>query len=94
MDAAVTKNAQTGKTETLEIWDSWPVQDPITGYVSNYKGYQLVIAMMGMPKKNDNHIYLLYNKYNDNEFSHWRNAGSIFDIMKLLIYRNGQDLPL
>ena len=78
MDAAVTKDAQTGKTETLEIWDSWPVQDPITGYVSNYKGYQLVIAMMGMPKKNDNHIYLLYNKYNDNEFSHWRNAGSIF----------------
>ena len=78
MDAAVTKDAQTGKTETLEIWDSWPVQDPITGYVSNYKGYQLVIAMMGMPKKNDNHIYLLYNKYNDNNFSHWRNAGSIF----------------
>lgn len=78
MDAAVTKDAQTGKTETLEIWDSWPVQDPITGYVSNYKGYQLVVAMMGMPKKNDNHIYLLYNKYNDNNFSHWRNAGSIF----------------
>ncbi|MEY8530864.1 glycoside hydrolase family 68 protein [Lactobacillus taiwanensis] len=78
MDAGVTKDAQTGKTETLEIWDSWPVQDPITGYVSNYKGYQLVVAMMGMPKKNDNHIYLLYNKYNDNEFSHWKNAGSIF----------------
>ena len=41
MDAAETKDAQTGKTETLEIWDSWPVQDPITGYVSNYMATNL-----------------------------------------------------
>lgn len=78
MPATFTRDAQTGKMEHLDVWDSWPVQDPVTGYVSNYKGYQLVIAMMGIPGENDNHIYLLYNKYGDNDFSHWRNAGSIF----------------
>ncbi|MFR0771920.1 MAG: glycoside hydrolase family 68 protein [Limosilactobacillus pontis] len=78
MPAAHTRDAQTGQIADLDIWDSWPVQDAVTGYVSNYKGYQLVIAMMGIPNENDNHIYLLYNKYGDNDFSHWRNAGSIF----------------
>ncbi len=78
MPAAVTRDAQTGQIAKLDIWDSWPVQDAVTGYVSNYHGYQLVIAMMGIPNENDNHIYLLYNKYGDNDFSHWRNAGSIF----------------
>lgn len=44
----------------------------------NYKGYQLAIAMMGIPNKNDSHIYLLYNKYHDNNPSHWKTAGPIF----------------
>lgn len=80
MPAAYAVDAQTGKLAHLDVWDSWPVQDAVTGYVTNYKGYQLVIAMMGIPnsKYGDNHIYLLYNKYGDNDFSHWRNAGSIF----------------
>lgn len=78
MDAAYTRDAETGEYADLDIWDSWPVQDPVTGYVSNWNGYQLVIAMMGRPHHEDNHIYLLYNKYGDNDFSHWRNAGSIF----------------
>ncbi|KRM26223.1 hypothetical protein FD32_GL000494 [Limosilactobacillus panis DSM 6035] len=80
MPAAYAVDAQTGQMAHLDVWDSWPVQDAVTGYVSNYKGYQLVIAMMGIPKAKygDNHIYLLYNKYGDNDFSHWRNAGSIF----------------
>ena len=37
-----------------------------------------MIAMMGSPKQNDGHIYLLYNKYNDNNFNHWKCAGPIF----------------
>lgn len=80
MPATYTVDAQTGQMAHLDVWDSWPVQDAVTGYVSNYKGYQLVIAMMGIPKAKygDNHIYLLYNKYGDNDFAHWRNAGSIF----------------
>lgn len=78
MPAAYTRDAETGEYADLDIWDSWPVQDPVTGYVSNWNGYQLVIAMMGRPHHEDNHIYLLYNKYGDNDFSHWRNAGSIF----------------
>lgn len=80
MPAAYTRDAETGEYADLDIWDSWPVQDPVTGYVSNWNGYQLVIAMMGRPHHEDNHIYLLYNKYGDNDFSHWRNAGSIFGI--------------
>lgn len=34
--------------------------------------------MMGVPNTNDNHIYLLYNKYGDNNFNNWKNAGPIF----------------
>ena len=78
MPATVTRDAQTGKVAELEIWDSWPVQDAKTGRVVNYKGYQLMIAMMGIPNQNDAHIYLLYNKYNDNNFNHWKCAGPIF----------------
>ncbi|WGN90082.1 glycoside hydrolase family 68 protein [Ligilactobacillus faecis] len=78
MPAAYTRDAETGEYADLDIWDSWPVQDAQTGYVSNWNGYQLVIAMMGRPGYEDNHLYLLYNKYGDNDFSHWKNAGSIF----------------
>ena len=78
MPAATTKDAQTNIIEPLDVWDSWPVQDVRTGQVANWNGYQLVIAMMGVPGQNDNHIYLLYNKYGDNELSHWKNAGPIF----------------
>ena len=89
MPASYTVDAQTGKMAHLDVWDSWPVQDPVTGYVSNYKGYQLVIAMMGIPNSpnGDNHIYLLYNKYGDNDFSHWRNAGSIFGTNENNVYQ-------
>lgn len=78
MPAATTKDAQTNTIEPLDVWDSWPVQDVRTGQVANWNGYQLVIAMMGIPNQNDNHIYLLYNKYGDNELSHWKNVGPIF----------------
>ena len=89
MPATYTVDAQTGKMAHLDVWDSWPVQDPVTGYVSNYKGYQLVIAMMGIPNSptGDNHIYLLYNKYGDNDFSHWRNAGSIFGTKETNVFQ-------
>lgn len=78
MNAATTKDAQTGEVADLDVWDSWPVQDIDTGYVSNWNGYQLVVAMMGVPNTNDNHLYLLYNNYGDNELQNWKNAGSIF----------------
>ena len=89
MPATYTVDAQTGKMAHLDVWDSWPVQDPVTGYVSNYKGYQLVIAMMGIPNSptGDNHIYLLYHKYGDNDFSHWRNAGSIFGTKETNVFQ-------
>lgn len=78
MPAAYTRDAQTGEYAELDVWDSWPVQDTKTGEVVNWNGYQLVVAMMGIPAENDSHLYLLYNKYGDNDFSHWKNAGSIF----------------
>lgn len=78
MPAAYTKDAQTGEYADLDIWDSWPVQDAKTGQVSVWNGYQLVIAMMGIPSENDSHLYLLYNKYGDNNFANWKNAGPIF----------------
>ncbi|MBP2623562.1 hypothetical protein C4K46_06355 [Streptococcus oricebi] len=78
MDAATTRNAQSGKVEELEVWDSWPVQDVRTKLVANWNGYQLAVAMMGVPGTNDNHLYLVYNKYGDNNLQNWKNAGSIF----------------
>lgn len=78
LPAAYTRDAQTNTVEHLDVWDSWPVQNPTTGKVSNWNGYHLVMAMMGVPNQNDNHVYLLYNKYGDNELSHWKNAGPIF----------------
>ena len=78
MPAFNTVDAQTMEKEEIDVWDSWPVQDAESGLVSNWNGYQLVIAMAGAPKKNSNHIYLLYSKYGDNDFTHWKNAGPIF----------------
>lgn len=78
MKAATTVDAQTKQVADLDVWDSWPVQDVKTGEVVNWNGYQLVVAMMGIPNTNDNHLYLLYNDYKDNNFDNWRNAGSIF----------------
>ena len=78
MPAFNTVDAQTMKKEEIDVWDSWPVQDAKSGVVSNWNGYQLVISMAGAPNKNSNHIYLLYRKYGDNDFTHWKNAGPIF----------------
>ncbi|MCO4470549.1 Levansucrase [Streptococcus infantarius subsp. infantarius] len=78
MPAMNTVDAQTMEKEELDIWDSWPVQDAVTGVVSNWNGYQLVVAMAGAANKNSNHIYFLYNEYGNNDFANWRNAGPIF----------------
>lgn len=72
------KDAETGEEATMDIWDSWPAQDPETGYMQNWNGYQLAVAMIGIPHKSDSHLYLLYNKYGDNNFANWKVAGSIF----------------
>ena len=56
MPAMNTVDAQTMEKEELDIWDSWPVQDAVTGVVSNWNGYQLVVAMAGAANKNSNHI--------------------------------------
>lgn len=77
--AATTKDAQTGKIEALDIWDSWPVVQADNGAPINYNGYELVIGMMGNGKDwNDGHLYLLYTKYGDNNFNDWKCAGPIF----------------
>ena len=76
MPAFNTVDAQTMKKEEIDVWDSWPVQDAKSGVVSNWNGYQLVISMASAPNKNSNHIYLLYSKYGDNDFTHWKKCGS------------------
>lgn len=78
LPAATAKNAITGKVEKMDIWDSWPVINAKTGNVYNWHGYQLVIGMAGQPKVSDNHLYLLYSKYNNHSLKGWKNAGSIF----------------
>lgn len=78
MQAARTRSAQTNSVTDLDVWDSWAVQNPRTKLVENWNGYQLAVAMMGVPGKNDSHLYLLYNKFGDNNLQNWKNAGSIF----------------
>ena len=77
--AATTKDAQTGQVETLDIWDSWPVVQADNGKPVDYNGYELVIGMMGNGSNwDDGHLYLLYNRYGDNNFDDWKCAGPIF----------------
>ena len=39
--------------------------------------------MASAPNKNSNHVYLLYSKYGDNDFTHWKNGGPPLVIMPL-----------
>ncbi|MGO2952949.1 MAG: glycoside hydrolase family 68 protein [Lactobacillus sp.] len=73
LNSAYTVDAQdapNGPKSKLDIWDSWAVQNPKDGTVTNWNGYQLVIAMMGKadPGANSNHLYLMYNKYGDKNY--------------------------
>lgn len=77
--AATTADAETGKVEPLDIWDSWPVMNANTGAVTDWNGYQLVFGMAGNPANNrDNHLYLFYTKYGDENFNDWKCAGPVF----------------
>ena len=77
--AATTADAETGKVEPLDIWDSWPVMNADTGAVTDWNGYQLVFGMAGNPANNrDNHLYLFYTKYGDENFNDWKCAGPVF----------------
>ena len=79
LPAATTEDAETGKIEALDIWDSWPVVKAETSVPVNYHGYQLVIGMMGRHEDwDDGHLYLLYSKYCDDNFNDWKVAGPIF----------------
>lgn len=79
LPAATTKDAESGKVEDLDIWDSWPVVDASTGVPVNYHGYQMAVGMMGYHDDwNDGHLYLLYNKYDDQNLADWKCAGPIF----------------
>ncbi|WP_190323858.1 glycoside hydrolase family 68 protein [Leuconostoc carnosum] len=79
LKAATFKDAQTNKVETMDVWDSWALQDAKTGEVYNYHGKQVVFALMGAPLvQGDTHIYMLYNSYNSATMDGWLNMGPIF----------------
>ena len=79
LPAMTTADAQTGQIQDLDVWDSWALQDAKTGAVANYHGYNIVFALAGYPKEdNDQHIYMLYTKYGDTALNNWKNAGPVF----------------
>ncbi|GMA70548.1 hypothetical protein GCM10025879_17940 [Leuconostoc litchii] len=79
LPAMSTKDAQSGQTEDLDVWDSWALQDAKTGVTANYHGYNIVFALAGYPKEdNDQHVYMLYTKYGDTALNDWKNAGPVF----------------
>ncbi|WP_260355016.1 glycoside hydrolase family 68 protein [Leuconostoc suionicum] len=77
--AATTKDAKTGQVESLDVWDSWALQDAKTGKVADYHGYTVVFALAGVGTIwNDQQIYMFYTKYGDMSLNHWKNAGPVF----------------
>ncbi|GMA70547.1 hypothetical protein GCM10025879_17930 [Leuconostoc litchii] len=79
LPAMSTADAQSGQIEDLDVWDSWALQDAKTGAVANYHGYNIVFALAGYPKEdNDQHIYMLYTNYGDTALNNWKNAGPVF----------------
>ncbi|MBS1008493.1 glycoside hydrolase family 68 protein [Leuconostoc suionicum] len=79
LPAMTTADAQTGQIQDLDVWDSWALQDAKTGAVANYHGYNIVFALAGYPKEdNDQHIYMLYTNYGDTALNNWKNAGPVF----------------
>ncbi|MEJ6400104.1 glycoside hydrolase family 68 protein [Nicoliella lavandulae] len=76
------------KTDQLDVWDSWPLQDK-NGNLVNYHGYHVVFAMAGDPVTNFNDsgaewgasIYMFYQSVNSDtsDISSWKNAGKVFN---------------
>lgn len=53
--------------------------DASTGAVTNWNGYELIFGMAGKPTDwHDNHLYLFYTKYGDENFNDWKCAGPVF----------------
>ncbi|AHV97942.1 glycoside hydrolase family 68 protein [Paenibacillus sabinae] len=69
---------QFGNLIDLDVWDSWPLQNA-DGTVADYKGYDVVFALAGDPKRGwDTFIYLFYKKKGDNSIDAWKSAGRVF----------------
>ncbi|AKG34893.1 glycoside hydrolase family 68 protein [Paenibacillus durus] len=67
-----------GNLIDVDVWDSWPLQNA-DGTVANYKGYEVVFALAGDPKRGwDTFIHLFYKKIGDNSIDAWKSAGRVF----------------
>ncbi|MHA8262434.1 glycoside hydrolase family 68 protein [Lactobacillaceae bacterium Melli_B3] len=76
------------KTDQLDVWDSWPLQDG-QGNLVNYHGYHVVFAMAGDPVTNHNNgnpewgasIYMFYQKIGSDtsNLASWQNGGKLFN---------------
>ncbi|MBD7970114.1 glycoside hydrolase family 68 protein [Paenibacillus gallinarum] len=72
------KYDENGNKIEMDVWDSWPLQNA-DGTVANYKGYEIVFALAGDPKRgSDTFIYLFYKKAGETSLSSWKNAGRVF----------------
>ncbi|EHN58162.1 GW dipeptide domain-containing protein [Oenococcus kitaharae] len=74
----------------LDVWDSWPVQNPTDGSIQTIRigrhTYQVVIAMAGVGATwSDGHLYLFYKADDQNNrdltsaaIDQWKTTGAIF----------------
>ncbi|MBW1604865.1 glycoside hydrolase family 68 protein [Lactobacillus sp. Sy-1] len=85
-NAKVTNRLDKSKTDQLDVWDSWPLQDG-KGNLVNYHGYHIVFAMANDPKTNEDNgaeygasIYMFYQKIgtDTSDISSWYNGGKLF----------------
>lgn len=84
-DASTTKNIPAatvtkadGTKESLDVWDSWPLQNA-DGTVATYHGFNIVFALAGSPSdSNDTTIYMFYQKNGNKDLNGWKNAGRVF----------------
>ncbi|UQS87127.1 glycoside hydrolase family 68 protein [Nicoliella spurrieriana] len=85
-NARITNRLHKDRTDQLDVWDSWPLQDG-KGNLVNYHGYHVVFAMANDPKTNEENgaeygasIYMFYQKIgtDTSDISSWYNGGKIF----------------
>ncbi|WP_208591086.1 glycoside hydrolase family 68 protein [Gracilibacillus suaedae] len=76
---SATKVLENGEKIKLDVWDTWPLQNP-DGTVAEYNGYHILFGLAGNPDNaQDTFIYMFYKKADETSIDAWKNAGRVFD---------------
>ncbi|MFC4760721.1 glycoside hydrolase family 68 protein [Fructobacillus durionis] len=76
-------DSTTGKTVSMDVWDSWPVTNP-DGTVANFHGYRLVVAQTAKNGRNTGSptkmgMFLQKDGAKQDDLSTWKFIGYVFN---------------